>query len=404
MDNKIIHDNKLTDKTYVSKAFPRYKVVPDYQGGSIEEFQDNQRIISRVFDAKEQYTFAQVKEEIIIRKTGKGRQEIRATVFEESRGLTVLTFQRYTSPSGKPHETSFSFVDEEIGILYDFIYNLSYLPIKSNNAISIRDVELNEVLKSEESILSFVVEHQETLLQFLSSELTSEDIIALGYRKRQLEVFYRLLHDKDYFTELTSKYNTGSEGLWQKFFEKNNWIFGYGLNYVFNTSLDNEKLEQVVSGSDFNSSGKRIDALLKTKGVIESFCFAEIKTHQTELLKKVKTPYRPESWQVSEEVTGAIAQIQRTVQKSVAKIATKTEIKDKQGNPTKEKVFLYNPKAFIVIGSLSEFESEFGINEEKYSSFEMFRQGLSRIEIITFDELYQRALHIVKHTEDGVKK
>lgn len=404
MGNKIIHDNKLVDKTYISKAFPQYRVVPDYKGGSREEFEDNQRVISKVIDSEEQYTFAQVKDEIVIRRTDKGRQEIRATVFEESRGVTVVTFQRYTTPSGKPHETSFSFVGKEIGILYDFIYNLSYLPITSEAASSIKDEELNEVLNSKEGILAFILEHQEVLLQFLSSELTSDDIIALGYRKRQLEIFSRLLNEIDYFEDLKTKYKVGNEGLWQKFFEKNNWIFGYGLNYVFNTSLDNEKLEQVVSGSDFNSSGKRIDALLKTKGVIESFCFAEIKTHKTELLKNVKTPYRPESWQVSDELTGAISQVQRTIQKSVAKIATKTEIKDDQGNPTGEKIFLYTPKAFIVIGSLNEFETEHGINEERYSSFEMFRQGLSRIEIITFDELYQRAIHIVKHTENGFIK
>ena len=121
--------------------------------------------------------------------------------------------------------------------------------------------------------------------------------------------------------------------------------------------------------------------------------------HKTALLKKVKAPYRPESWQVSDELIGAIAQVQRTVQKSVSHISTKTEIKDERGNPTGERVFLYSPKAFIVIGSLAEFETEHGINEDQYSSFEMFRQGLTRIEIITFDELYQRALNIVKHTE-----
>jgi len=400
MDNKIIHDNKLADKTYISKAFPQYRIVPDYKGGSKQVFDDNQRVISKVIDSDVQYTFAQVKDEIIIRKTDKGRQEIRATVFEESRGVTVVTFQRYTTPSGKPHETSFSFVGKEIDTLYDFICNLSYLPITEESASSVKDIELDNVLKSKDGISAFVLEHQEVLLQFLSSELTSDDIIALGYRKRQLEVFSKLLNDARYFEDLKAKNKLGNEGLWQKFFEKNNWIFGYGLNYVFNTSLDNEKLEQVVSGTDFNSSGKRIDALLKTKGVIESFCFAEIKTHKTELLKNVKTPYRPESWQVSDELTGAISQVQRTIQKAVAKIATKTEIKDGQGNPTGEKIFLYTPKAFIVIGSLNEFGTEHGINEEKYSSFEMFRQGLTRIEIITFDELYQRALHIVKHTEN----
>lgn len=404
MENKIIHDNKLTDKTYISKAFPHYKTVPDYKGGSVREFQDNIRIISKVVDSEEQFSFSKIKDEIVIRRTDKGRQEIRASVFEESRGVTVLTFQRYTLPSGQPHETSFSFVGEEIGILYDFIENLSYLPINHESASSVRDVDIKEILNSKENIRAFILEHQELLLQLLSSEVTKEDIIALGYRKKQLEVFSRLLSDSDYFDELKQKYDVGNEGLWQKFFEKNNWIFGYGLNYIFNAPLDDEKLEQVVSGSDFKSSGKRIDALLKTKGIIESFCFAEIKTHKTDLLKNVKNAYRPESWQVSDEITGAIAQVQRTVQKSVSHISTKTEIKDVNGNLTGEKVFLYTPKSFIVVGSLAEFETSNGINEDKYSSFEMFRQSLSRIEIITFDELYQRALYIVKHSEDEIKR
>nr|WP_068892288.1 Shedu immune nuclease family protein [Pedobacter panaciterrae] len=404
MENKIIHENKLTDKTYISKAFPQFKTVPDYKGGSVQEFHDNIRIISKVLDSEEQYTFSKIKDEIVIRRTDKGRQEIRATVFEESRGVTVLAFQRYTLPSGKPHETSFSFVGEEIGILYDFIENLSCLPINQESASSVKDIELKDMLRSKENTRAFILEHQELLLQLLSSELTKEDIIALGYRKKQLEIFSKLLSDSNYFDDLKQKYDVGNEGLWQKFFEKNNWIFGYGLNYVFNASLDDKKLEQVVSGSDFNNSGKRIDALLKTKGIIESFCFAEIKTHKTSLLKNVKNAYRPESWQVSDEITGAIAQVQRTVQKSVSRISTKTEIKDANGIPTGEKVFLYTPKSFIVVGSLAEFETSNGINEDKYSSFEMFRQSLSRIEIITFDELYQRALYIVKHSEDEIRR
>ncbi|MFC4210968.1 Shedu anti-phage system protein SduA domain-containing protein [Pedobacter lithocola] len=178
--------------------------------------------------------------------------------------------------------------------------------------------------------------------------MTKEDIVALGYRKKQLEIFSKLLTDKAYFESLKSKYKaSGDEHLWQLYFEKNTWIFGYGLSYIFNTPLENSKLEQYVSGFDFNNSGKRIDALLKTKGIVESFCFAEIKTHNATLLKQVKTPYRPESWQVSDELTGAIAQVQRTVQKSVANIRTKTDIKDKDGNLTGEKVFYIIQKRLL---------------------------------------------------------
>jgi len=398
-DRKTIHENKLPEKTYISPAFPQVYTVTNDNGESVKEHY-NIRVISKVIDSDEQFSFTKIKDEIVIIKTDKGRQEIRATIFENGRGINVLNFQRYTSPSGKPNETSFSFVGDEIDTLYNFILNIESIPITTSASTSIKDADIKKTTVSTEDIKKFIIEHQELLSELLSTELTKEDIIALGYRKNQLEVFERLLNDRDYFESLKIKLHvSGDEALWQKFFEKNTWIFGYGLSYVFNTALENSKLEQVVAGSDFNSSGKRIDALLKTKGILESFCFGEIKTNTALLLKKVTNPYRPESWQVSDEITGAIAQVQRTLQKSISNISTKTIIKDKQGNPTGETIFLYSPKAFIVIGSLSEFETEFGINEDKYSSFEMFRQGLNKIEIITFDELYQRALFIIRNSE-----
>ena len=74
----------------------------------------------------------------------------------------------------------------------------------------------------------------------------------------------------------------------------------------------------------------------------------------------------------------------------------KTEVKDKQGNLTGEQLFLYQPKSFLIIGSLSQFEGEYGINEDKFSSFELFRKQINNTEIITFDELYERSKHIVE--------
>lgn len=73
------------------------------------------------------------------------------------------------------------------------------------------------------------------------------------------------------------------------------------------------------------------------------------------------------------------------------KIASKAVVTDNKGNPTGEDVFLYNPKSYIVIGNLKQFIAEKGINEDKYSSFEIFRRHLTSTEVITFDELYMRA-------------
>lgn len=400
MNEESIHRNKKTDKTYISKPIETSNIKPDWKGGVIKEIK-NIRIVSKVVDAKEEYFYAKDKEELILRKTSGGRFEIKAKLVEDSRGLFILTLQRFTTATGKPNECSFSFVGEEIGILIRFLKNLELVPFDKQESSSISDADLEKLTISKADTKQFLLDHQDLVIEFLKNELTKEDIVTLGYRKKQLEIFDKLLHDTNYFEELKVKYKAQKdEDLWQKFFEKNTWIFGYGLNFVFNSTLDDKKLEQVVSGFDFNSAGKRADAFLKTKGIIESFCFAEIKTNKTDLLKKVKTSYRPECWAPSNELTGAISQVQRTVHKSIQNIATKTEIKDKQGELTGETIFLYSPKSTLIIGNLVEFMGEHGINEDKYSSFEMYRQGLRNIEIITFDELFQRAQFIVRKTEN----
>jgi len=51
---------------------------------------------------------------------------------------------------------------------------------------------------------------------------------------------------------------------------------------------------------------------------------------------------------------------------SLYNIKLKTEIKDKQGDLTGEQIYLYQPKSFLIIGSLSQFEGEHGVNEAEF--------------------------------------
>jgi hypothetical protein len=92
----------------------------------------------------------------------------------------------------------------------------------------------------------------------------------------------------------------------------------------------------------------------------------------------------------------AIAQIQKTVERAENEIGQRLDSRDDDGNPTGESSFLIRPRAIVVVGHLAEFTSEHGINEPKYSSFELFRRQLHSPEILTFDELYERASFIVE--------
>lgn len=240
--------------------------------------------------------------------------------------------------------------------------------------------------------------------ELLQHHVEASEVAIIGQRKKSLEKFANLLSDSQYFAKQQAALgnNARDEDVWQSFFESNYWIFGYGLTYCLNTPLEGKKLEQVVSGYDFANTGKRVDALLKSRGMISTLSFGEIKTNKTKLIKKVKEAYRRESWQISDELAGGIAQIQRSAQRSIKNLQTKVNVKDSEGAPTKEDLFLVNPKCFLVIGSLSEFQAENGINEEKYSSFELFRRSIISPEIITFDELYERAKFIVATNQDQI--
>ena len=254
------------------------------------------------------------------------------------------------------------------------------------------------MILSKEQALKLLQDQPDLVEELLKNEITKEDLANLAYRRSQLEGFSKMLYDPSYFESCrkTLGRNKGPEGVWQDFFERNPWIFGYGLSYFFNMPLEGAKLEQVVSGADFSKRGKRVDALLKTQGVISALAFGEIKTHTTPLLTQSSIPYRGESWAISKEVSGGIAQVQRAVQRSIENLLTKIELKDKQGNLSGDQLFLYHPRSFLVVGSLSEFDLEHGVNEEKYSSFELFRLNLQNPEIITFDELHERARYIVE--------
>ncbi len=234
--------------------------------------------------------------------------------------------------------------------------------------------------------------------EIAENTLTKSDVIALAYRKKQLEIFDKLLHDDNFFEKTELKWGKrGTEAVWQQFFEDNPWIFGYGLNYIYISQLDDRKLEQVVAGYSVVQSGKRVDALMKTRGLISSLCFVEIKTHKTKLLHD--RPYRPECWRISEELGGRVSQIQKTVQKAIKEIQTKVEFMSSYGNLTEETAFLYQPKSFVVVGTLDEFVTRNGVNEQQFSSFELFRRNITCPEIITFDELFERAKFIVQHSE-----
>lgn len=396
--------NKRTDRVYLSKSLRQPEFTKDSQD-NIQKLSRPFRIVSKIVESTESHQFIKDGREITLRITGGERQEIKAKFYEDTRGIFTLTIQKYTRSSGAPHRAYFTFIGKEIGTLYNFLRNIAVLPVRSAGSQRLDDKFVDELVLTQEQALRLFNGHPELVAELLKNQVTASDVAELGHRRAQLAEFHRLLTDKQHFASMRESLgpNKRAEDVWQAYFERNNWIFGYGLSYFFNSALDGRRLEQLTRGHDISGPGKRVDALLKTRGFVSALAFGEIKTHETPLLKQVSRAYRAECWQVSGELTGGIAQIQKTVQLALDSIGARLDLARDNGDPTGESLFLFQPKAFLVIGSLSEFQTPHDINIEKYSSFELFRRSLTNPEIITFDELYERAKFIVESSKAQVE-
>ena len=373
-------------KTYIS---PRLK--------SFGDDDRKVRIASKIIESPDAYAFGTIKDEIVIRHKKDAKSYIKAKFFEDTRGIFVLNIQGYTVATDKPHNASFSFTGKEIEKLLEFIRNLQAVNLESASAVNISDDDLNKMILSNAQAIRLLQGNEGLFVEVLRSEVTSADIVAVGYRKKQLDVFNKLISEPTYFSDLKAKKKCTNEKLWQLYFEKNHWVFGYGLGYIFLSGLNDKKLEQVVQGNTVGSHGKRVDALMKTKGLISNLCFVEIKTHMTTLLES--KPYRSGCYAPSRELSQAVSQVQGSVRLAVESLSSRINIADEDGNQTGEEIYNYEPNSFLVIGSLDQFSNENGVNEDKYRSFELFRKNTLNPEIITFDELYERAKFIVHRNE-----
>jgi hypothetical protein len=195
-------------------------------------------------------------------------------------------------------------------------------------------------------------------------------------RKRELETF-RLSLGK-----------AQEENWWQEFFERNTWIFGYGLKYQI---LKSVQVQPRYGGTNVGGKGtEKGDFLERTEAEMKFTVLVEIKRSDSLLLGSKS--YRNGAWQLSEDLTGGVSQLQANCRR--------WEVEGSQAEQNREelqqkKIYTVHPKGILVIGATSQLN-----DIAKRNTFELFRRSLTNPEILTFDELYERAKFIVEHTDN----
>ena len=189
-------------------------------------------------------------------------------------------------------------------------------------------------------------------------------------RKAVLSEFEKSISDK-----------TKAESYWQDFFMKNDWIFGYGLNYYYLNVVEDQP---DFGGRNYTGKGsQRGDYLTRTSGETKFTVLVEIKTPKTQLFTYKSNGQLEENRNgaclLSRHLVGGVSQIQINCR------TWSIESQDKKNITSLERqnTFTVQPKGILVIGNTSELTD----NEDKVNTFEEYRRNIHNPEIITFDEL-----------------
>jgi hypothetical protein len=227
---------------------------------------------------------------------------------------------------------------------------LDAIPVEGDNSVYVDDQLLRDLFADPAAVTNFYSHDPERFRALIETDAEADDVIALQRRKRVAETMRRWLTDDDEFNAAATEAG-GPERAWQSLLEENPWVLGIGLGGQLLTAWDHTKLEQTVVGRSVKGVGKRVDALLRTAGVIRALAFAEIKHHRTRL---VEEEYRSGCWSPAKELAGTVVQVQQSVHLACRDIGEYLQDTSAEGEFLPSDTFLLRPRSFVVAGTLAQ--------------------------------------------------
>jgi len=216
-------------------------------------------------------------------------------------------------------------------------------------------------------------------LRALQESLTDEEINILLGRRQGLEEYEEHMRLRDW-----------SEAQWQDFFEREQWVFGYGLVYRVMRQFGREVT--VGGGGTENQNKPVIDFLIS---FTDYTVLVEIKKPDTAILKANRGG-RAGTWEFTSEFMSSVSQNIEEKAEWLS-FAQSGEHYNKVGTEVLT-ARTRNAKSILVIGSGEEFSRSGKARDENVmrDTFELFRRDVRSIDIVTFDELLERARVITR--------
>lgn len=176
--------------------------------------------------------------------------------------------------------------------------------------------------------------------------------------------------------------SSNDEEFWQQTLSENSFV----IEQVFSWPASIIKGKAYVGGKTVQNTGGNIVDFLLHNRVTRNAALVEIKTPATKLLG---TRYRQSVFNVSPELSGAVMQV----------INYKHSLQEEYLALSREQSELlasFDPQCAVIIGN-GQGELD---HQDKCKAFELFRNQLRDVTVITFDELFERTNSLIDLLEN----
>ncbi|MDZ4310318.1 MAG: Shedu immune nuclease family protein [Cypionkella sp.] len=367
-------------KTYISKVF-KYN----------EQSTERLRQVRMVLEGSNSLHLGEIEGALCLRLTGdKRKTQVTAIVSQDEsqvRRVTLQTFQSRANDwiAGFEKE-EFTFRSDEFARLFSFLRQIEFIDMSNEDNFQIEDISTQDGPKAiidasdkgiVEQIRAMSEGERQAVIQGLGQTLTSEEINILLGRRQALAEFEKQILSREW-----------NEPDWQNFFERQPWVFGYGLDYRVMRQFDREMM---LGGAGTDNKNKPTVDFLET--FTDYTVLVEIKRPDTRIFKIGKGG-RAGTWEFSAEFTGAVSQILEQKAEWLS-FAQTGEHWSKDGS-RKLEARTRNARTILIVGSHREFDTLENLRSGQImrDTFELFRRENRTIDIITFDELLERARFI----------
>jgi len=223
-------------------------------------------------------------------------------------------------------------------------------------------------LLNDKNLIDLLFQNKEQIKEILSniSENNKKEIFD--------EINLELINPKRLKEKIDKKdEESKKESFWQKEFERNPYI----LSVAIPNMLQIIECQTYMGGKRIDNRGSSIADFVYEKG-IDNVSIIEIKTLSTKIVEEVK--YRDNVYVPSQELTSSIVQVKEQKDSLMKNYNAIWRESHEEGINFKA----FAPKCYLIIGNTSDLKAK------QIESFNLFRNELRTVEIITYDELLSK--------------